>query len=134
MYGDQLRFYFMTGKDLPDLRADFMELTGTPPVPPRKSFGLWVSEFGYDNWDEIDALKTDLRKDKFPLDGFVLDLNWFGGIATEDVKKSNMGRLNWDEDQDDLDRQNCLLGDKIKCGKSITYPYFFKNPSDKIKE
>ncbi|HEY5141668.1 MAG TPA: TIM-barrel domain-containing protein, partial [Methylococcales bacterium] len=134
MYGDQLRFYFMTGKDLPDLRADFMELTGTPPVPPRKSFGMWVSEFGYDNWDEIDTLKADLRKDKFPLDGFVLDLNWFGGIATENASKSNMGRLNWDENQDDLDRQNCLLDDKKKCGKSITYPYFFKNPSDKIKE
>lgn len=133
MYGDQLRFYFMTGKDLPDLRADFMELTGTPPVPPRKAFGLWVSEFGYDNWDEIDALKNSLRNDKFPLDGFVLDLNWFGGIATGDASKSNMGRLNWDENQDVLDQQNCLLGDKQKCGKSITYPYFFPNPGDKIK-
>ncbi|MEI6336550.1 MAG: TIM-barrel domain-containing protein [Methylococcaceae bacterium] len=134
MYGDQLRFYFMTGKNLPDLRAAFMELTGTPPVPPRKSFGMWVSEFGYDNWDEVDTLKTDLRKDKFPLDGFVLDLNWFGGIATGDASKSNMGRLNWDENQDALDQQNCLLGDKKRCGKSVTYPYLFKNPSEKIKE
>jgi alpha-glucosidase len=106
---------------------------------------MWVSEFGYDNWDEIDNLKADLRKDKFPFDGFVLDLNWFGGIVpvddrdSEEVKnqkrpKSNMGRLNWDENQEDLDQQNCLLSDKKTCGKLITYPYFFKNPSDKIKE
>jgi alpha-glucosidase (family GH31 glycosyl hydrolase) len=133
MFGDQLRFYFMTGKDLPDLRSDFMELTGTPPVPPRKSFGLWVSEFGYDNWNEIDTLKDGLRKDKFPLDGFVLDLNWFGGVATEDASKSNMGRLNWDENEDALAQQDCLLGPQDKCGKSITYPYFFANPSNKIK-
>lgn len=133
MYGDQLRFYFMTGEDLPHLRAAFMQLTGTPPVPPRKSFGLWVSEFGYDNWDEIDTLLADLRKDEFPLDGFVLDLNWFGGIATQDASKSNMGRLNWDRNQDDLNQQNCLLGDTAQCGKTITYPYFFANPAAKIK-
>ena len=57
-----------------------MELTGRPPVPPRKAFGLWVSEFGYDNWGQIDQLKTELRNEKFPVDGFVLDLNWFGGV------------------------------------------------------
>ncbi len=133
MFGDQLRLYFMTGRDLPDLRADFMQLTGTPPVPPRKSFGLWVSEFGYDNWDEIDTLIAGLRQDEFPLDGFVLDLNWFGGIATQDASKSNMGRLNWDENQDEQDQQNCLLGEWKECGKTITYPYFFDNPSAKIK-
>lgn len=133
MYGDQLRFYFMTGKDLPELRTGFMELTGTPPVPPRKAFGLWVSEFGYDNWDEIDTLKTGLRNDKFPLDGFVLDLNWFGGVALGNATNSNMGRLNWDENQDALDQQNCLLNNKAECGKSMTYPYFFLNPGEKIK-
>jgi hypothetical protein len=30
MYGDQLRWYVMTGPDLPDLRADYIELTGRP--------------------------------------------------------------------------------------------------------
>lgn len=122
MYGDQLRFYFMTGADLPNLRSDFMELVGTPPVPPRKAFGLWVSEFGYDNWDEVETLKADLRKDKFPLDGFVLDLNWFGGIVVDDGSKSNMGRLDWDENQDSLTQ-----GDRF-------HPYFFSDPSKKIKE
>jgi alpha-glucosidase (family GH31 glycosyl hydrolase) len=34
MWGDQIRFYVMTGPDLPDLRHDYMELVGTPPVPP----------------------------------------------------------------------------------------------------
>ncbi len=115
MYGDQLRFYFMTGKDLPDLRSDFMELTGRPPVPSRKSFGMWVSEFGYDNWDQIDILKKGLREDKFPIDGFVLDLNWFGGIRP----KTNMGRLNWDQDQDELVTGN---------------DYFFPKPSEMIKK
>ena len=42
--GDQIRGYLMTGPDVTDLRKDYMELVGRPPVPPKKVFGLWVSE------------------------------------------------------------------------------------------
>ena len=117
MFGDQVRFYFMAGPDLPDLRADYMELTGRPPVPPKKAFGLWVSEFGYDNFGEIDHLLDGLRRDDFPVDGFVLDLNWFGGVVPvgdgdppdmldDKTRKSHMGRLDWDEDQTAILREN----------------------------
>jgi alpha-glucosidase (family GH31 glycosyl hydrolase) len=95
MWGDQIRFYVMSGPDLVDLRKDYLELVGRPPVPPRKAFGLWVSEFGYRDWSAIDALKATLRSDGFPLDGFVLDLFWFGGIS-EHSADSAMGRLEWD--------------------------------------
>lgn len=100
MWGDQIRFYIMTGPDLPDLRRDYMELVGTPPVPPRKAFGLWVSEFGYKNWNQINVLRNGLRKDNFPVDGFVLDLQWFGGII-QNSPDSQIGRLDWDQDMND---------------------------------
>lgn len=95
MWGDQIRFYIMTGPDLPNLRKDFLNLVGTAPVPPRKAFGLWVSEYGYKNWQQIGTLRDGLRRDNFPLDGFVLDLQWFGGV-TPNSPDSHMGRLNWD--------------------------------------
>lgn len=94
-WGDQVRWYTMTGADLPDLRKDYMELTGRPPVPPKKAFGMWVSEFGYDNWAEIDTRLSGLRTAKFPVDGFVLDLNWFGGV-TAGSDNTKMGTLAWD--------------------------------------
>ncbi|MDH4230576.1 MAG: DUF5110 domain-containing protein [Nitrospirota bacterium] len=100
MWGDQIRFHIMTGPDFPDLRRDYMELVGTPPVPPRKAFGLWVSEFGYKNWKQIDDLRAGLRRDNFPVDGFVLDLQWFGGIIPNSPD-SKMGRLDWDKDMND---------------------------------
>lgn len=90
---DALRWYVMTGPDLPDLRGDYMELTGRPPIPPKQMFGLWVSEYGYDTWAELDGVLESMRAAGFPLDGFVLDLQWFGGIA----KPSHMGWLTWDE-------------------------------------
>jgi alpha-glucosidase (family GH31 glycosyl hydrolase) len=119
MYGDQLRYFILAGPNLLDVRKDLMELTGRPPVPPRKAFGLWVSEFGYDNWNQIDAILANLRQDRFPVDGFVLDLNWFGGIRSNDPPASAMGRLDWDENQEPL----------VADGR-----YFFPNPAAKIQE
>ncbi|MCI0711830.1 MAG: DUF5110 domain-containing protein [Chloroflexi bacterium] len=92
--GNPLRWYMMTGPDLPDLRRDYMELTGRPPVPPRQMFGLWVSEYGYENWEEVTAVLESLRAADFPVDGIVLDLFWFGGV---DGENSQMGSLTWDE-------------------------------------
>lgn len=94
-YGDQLRWYVMSGSDLPDLRRDYLELSGRPPVPPKKAFGLWDSEFGYDNWSEIDTLLASMRSDGFPIDGFMLDLNWFGGV-TQGSDSTKMGTLQFD--------------------------------------
>lgn len=113
MWGDQIRFYIMTGPNLPDLRKDYLELVGRPPVPPKKALGLWVSEFGYKNWDQINTIKTGLRQDNFPVDGFVLDLQWFGGIKDQSPD-SPMGRLNWDVDSNDGNN------------------YYFPNPSGSI--
>lgn len=95
MWGDQIRFYVLTGTSLPDLRKDYMELVGKPPVPPRKAFGLWVSEFGYKDWDQVSKLRDGLRQTNFPLDGFVLDLQWFGGVI-DGSPDSAMGKLDWD--------------------------------------
>jgi alpha-glucosidase len=149
MFGDQLRWYVITGAKPTDLRAAYMELTGMPPVPPRKAFGLWVSEFGYRNFGEIANLLNGrpadggpncppevlgnqkrnaicpglgLRDVGFPVDGFVLDLNWFGGVQKCDDNacnqpKTHMGRLDWDQDQPpDLNRN----------------PYSFTDPDTSI--
>jgi len=94
-WGDQIRWYTMTGPNLPDLRKDYMELTGHPPVPPKKALGLWVSEYSYDSWTEIDNRLNTLRSNKVPVDGFVLDLEWFGGV-TAGSDNSSMGKLTWD--------------------------------------
>lgn len=94
-YGDQLRWFVMTGPSLPDLRKSYMDLTGHPPVPPQKAFGLWNSEYGYKNWAEIDNTLAGLRADKFPVDGFMLDLQWFGGV-TAGSDNTKMGTLQFD--------------------------------------
>ena len=89
-----VRFSFL-GDDLPMLRENFMDLVGHPLVPPKKAFGLWVSEFGYHNWGEVDDKLTTLRAHHFPVDGFVLDVYWFGGYYPNSPT-SQMGNFDWD--------------------------------------
>jgi len=95
MYGDQIRFYFFSGNTISHLRKGFMELVGKPLVPPKKAFGLWLSEYGYRNWEHLESRLDSMRKNHFPLDGFMLDLYWFGGIKSYSDDTA-MGRLDWD--------------------------------------
>lgn len=91
----ELRWYVMAGDSALDLRADYMDLTGRPPVPPRAAFGLWISEYGFEDWRELDGVLAGLRRHRFPFDGFVLDLQWFGGIR-ENSPETSMGKLAFD--------------------------------------
>ncbi|MEO7222331.1 MAG: TIM-barrel domain-containing protein [Devosia sp.] len=93
--GGELRFRVLAGDSLADIRRKFMSLAGHPPVPPKSMFGLWISEYGYENWAELDGKIASLKAAGFPLSGAVLDLYWFGGIKPNSTT-SAMGGLNWD--------------------------------------
>lgn len=86
---------FRWGQESRDLRRHYLTWTGRPPVPPRKALGLWVSEYGYEHWGELEDKERTLRESGFPVDGFVLDLQWFGGIQ-EGSPESRMGSLAFD--------------------------------------
>lgn len=92
--GKQSLFLF-TADDLPELRHTYMNMVGKPLVPPRKMFGMWLSEYGFDNWQELDDKLNTLKQHHFPIDGVVMDLQWFGNVSNADPM-SQMGSLTWD--------------------------------------
>lgn len=90
-YSNHFGLFMFAKADFNSARQAYMQLTGTPPVPPKTAFGLWVSEFGFDNWAEAETKITAQRTAGMPLDGLVFDLQWFGGIINH-----RMGSLSWD--------------------------------------
>jgi alpha-glucosidase (family GH31 glycosyl hydrolase) len=128
MYGDAIRYYVLSGPDLPDLRQDFMELVGHAPVPPIQAFGLWISEYGFDNWAEVESKLRTLRENHFPVDGFVLDLQWYGGIR-ENSDNTREGSLTWDlRNFPDPENKITRLRDEQGVGIIlIEQPYIGKN-------
>lgn len=88
-------FLLMAGEGLPELRQQYMKLVGNPLVPPRKMFGMWLSEYGFDNWQELDDKLETLKQQAFPIDGVVMDLQWFGNVDGYSPT-SQMGTLTWD--------------------------------------
>jgi alpha-glucosidase len=93
--GSQIRGFITVAEDLPTLRRAFMDLVGHPLVPPKKAFGLWVSQYGFDSWTEIEDKLRTLREHHFPIDGFVMDLQWFGGVK-KNSENTRMGTLEFD--------------------------------------
>ena len=94
--GGDARLHVLTGASLSELRRKYMALSGTPPVPPKSMFGFWLSEFGFDDWSELDAALASLEQNDIPVSGVVLDLQWFGGVGMTGGP-SHMGALTFDE-------------------------------------
>jgi len=74
----EFRFFVSIGKSTLDVRKHYMQITGSPSPPVKKTMGLWISRFGYKNFEEMEEDMNLLREKQFPLDGFVFDLYWYG--------------------------------------------------------
>lgn len=74
----EFRFYVSIDDTILLLRKQFMKIVGSPQPPVKKAMGLWIQRFGYRNWDEVNADIKLIRDSKFPLDGFIFDLYWYG--------------------------------------------------------
>jgi alpha-glucosidase (family GH31 glycosyl hydrolase) len=90
----KLSVYLIAGKDPLRSRMKFMDLVGHPPVPPKRAFGFWMSEFGYRSWQEIRDIAHELREKKIPVDGFVLDAFWYGPFESFS-KKNQFGNMDF---------------------------------------
>ena len=67
-------FYFGSPKDI--LRAYTAEV-GRCALPPRWSFGLWMSRITYQSRDEVLETARKLRENRIPCDVIHIDTGWF---------------------------------------------------------
>lgn len=72
-----LDFFLIYGPQLKDILPRYTAITGRPGLPPRWSFGLWMSQVSFHDQDEVLAMASELRRRRIPCDVIHIDTDWF---------------------------------------------------------
>lgn len=75
--GDLVDYFFFYGPDPKRVLFNYTELTGKSPVPPKWSFGAWMSRISYKSQEEVLSVAKKLREQKYPFDVICIDTEWF---------------------------------------------------------
>lgn len=74
----ELDYFLIYGPSFKEILKGYCALTGYAPVPPKWSFGFWLSRCGYKNQDEVEEIALESRRRGFPLDVISIDPWWMG--------------------------------------------------------
>ena len=69
-------YLFLHGHDFRGALADFIALSGRPPLPPRAVLGMWWSRYWRYSDQDLKEIVGEFRAHQFPLDVVVLDMDW----------------------------------------------------------
>jgi len=85
----ELDYFLIYGPSFKKIIKEYCSLTGFAPVPPKWSFGFWLSRCGYKNRAEVETTVSESRRRGLPLDVISLDPWWMG--------EGPWTTLEWDE-------------------------------------
>ena len=75
--GGGVDYHFMYGPGLDDVIKGYRRLTGTAPMMPRWTWGLWQSKEHYKTQDELLSVAAKYREMKVPLDAVIQDWQYW---------------------------------------------------------
>jgi alpha-D-xyloside xylohydrolase len=75
---NQLDYFIIRGPSFKKILSRYTDLTGRAPVPPKWSFGFWISRCMYRNRTEVEAVARGMRGRGFPCDVISIDPSWMG--------------------------------------------------------
>ncbi|MEV0001514.1 TIM-barrel domain-containing protein [Micromonospora sp. NPDC050980] len=82
---DSLDLFLVAGHGPKEILPRYTALTGRPAVPPKWTFGLWMSRISYTSQDEVERVAADLRSHRIPCDVLHIDTGWFARDYTCDL-------------------------------------------------
>lgn len=74
----QLDLFLIFGPTLKQILQSYCSFTGFAPIPPKWSFGFWISRAGYRSRTQIETVIQEMRQRGFPCDVVHLDPWWMG--------------------------------------------------------
>ncbi len=72
-----LEWYVIAGPKLAEILPRYHQLTGEPALPPKWTFGLWMSRMSYTSRTEVEGVARELRSRRIPCDLVHIDTDWF---------------------------------------------------------
>ncbi len=73
-----LDYYLIYGPSLKHILSRYTDITGKPGLPPKWSFGHWMSRITYHSQAEVEQTAAELRQHRLPTDVIHIDTGWFG--------------------------------------------------------
>lgn len=81
----ELDLFVIAGQGPKQILPRYTALTGAPTVPPKWTFGLWMSRITYASQAEVEAVAAALREHRVPCDVIHVDTGWFARDYTCDL-------------------------------------------------
>ncbi len=70
-------YFFLYGPSMKEILPRYWNLTGSAPLPPKWSYGFWISKISYRTQQEAEALMEKFRERDIPCDVVHLDTDWY---------------------------------------------------------
>lgn len=88
-------YFFIYGPDFKKILYEYTGLTGRAPLPPKWSFGLWMSPCTYHNRKAVEDVARKLRRMDIPCDVLHIDPLWLKGRKNQ---KLDSCEFEWDKE------------------------------------
>lgn len=75
--GGVLDYFLMEGGSMKEMIPLYYRITGHPAVPPKWSFGIWMSKISYGTRAEVERVAEKMRSSRLPCDVIHIDTDWF---------------------------------------------------------
>ena len=75
--GKVLDYFIMKGDSMKEILPLYYDITGWPVMPPKWSFGLWISKISYGTREEVETVASKMRECDIPCDVIHVDTDWF---------------------------------------------------------
>ncbi|MCM1144294.1 MAG: glycoside hydrolase family 31 protein [Blautia sp.] len=104
-----LDYYFIGGKNMPEIVTNYTYLTGRMPLPQKWTLGYHQSRWGYDSEETFRELAANYKKYRIPLDALHFDIDYMDHYKV----------FTWNKER--FQDPHALLGDLKKQGiKAVT--------------
>lgn len=75
--GKVLDYFLLIGENSREILTDYYNITGWPSIPPKWSFGIWMSKISYGTREEVERVAEEMRSRHLPCDVIHIDTDWF---------------------------------------------------------